>query len=146
MKLQEIWICRKCGFRSELGKLKNPHSDINICPQCKDVLLRPLKVFEKQELKSKLARHLFCLDCEFAGLIEDFPFKSGHPNGDPEDAGDERYCPKCMSDRLISASELNMCDQCGERPAEEGDTWWCQGCTEAYEAASKTESDFDPFD
>lgn len=142
MRLQEKLICKKCGFQSELGKLKNPHSNINICPECKDTLLMPLKVFDERKLKEKLHRHMYCRNCTFTGLVENFPF-----NGPPDDIESERYCPKCMSDDfLISLADLKLCVRCNAKPAQDNDTW-CKGCDEEYaaacEATSDPEMDFD---
>src|SRR3989344_1128635 len=98
------------------------------------------------KLEEKLSRYLYCRDCGVTGFIENFPFKSGKPKGDPNDAGDEKYCPNCMSsESLINLADLRFCSRCGERPVEEKGSC-CIGCEEAYEAACVREKDFEPWD
>lgn len=142
-------ICKKCGFKSELGKLARPHSDLNFCPECIKMgcssILIELKEYQEQKLKEKLGRHLYCLNCKMVGLIDGFPFKSGTLHGDPDDIGDERYCKGCMKSDLINLACLQPCSQCGERPVEKAGEW-CVGCEEQYEAAYFAERDFEPWD
>ena len=129
-----LLICKTCGFQSELGKPENPHSELNLCPECMksnhaSVLIK-LEDYKKQKLEEKLSRHIYCRKCGFIGLIKDFPF-----NGPPDDICSEKYCPKCMSvDDLINAAGLKLCEGCEARPAEDGDDF-CMGCIEESEAA-----------
>ncbi len=139
-------ICKVCGFQSELGKLEKPHSSFNLCPECMKVtkgsVLIRLEDYQKQELEKKLRRHIYCKECGFIGLLDDFPF-----NGPREDVCSEKYCPECMSvDDLINASDVTLCTSCRARPAEDNDDW-CVGCSaDACEAACFAESDFEPWD
>lgn len=140
-----VLICKICNFQSELGKLEKPHSLFNLCPECmkenKDSVLIKLKDYQKQKLEEKLRRHIYCRNCGYIGLIEDFPF-----NGPKEDHDSEKYCPHCMSiNGPINASNVKLCTNCKARPAEDSDNW-CIGCSEAYEAAYENERDFEPWD
>ncbi|MDO8522766.1 MAG: hypothetical protein Q7S12_00560 [bacterium] len=141
-----VMVCKVCGFQGQLSKLEHPRSEFNLCPVCskanKGSVLIKLEDYQEQKLEEKLHRYLCCRNCGVAGLIENFPFKSGTPSGDSDDPGDERYCPLCISfGDVVNLADLQFCSQCGERPVEEKGSW-CVGCDKAYEAAA-TANQFD---
>lgn len=79
---------------------------------------------EKDRLQEQLSRHLYCRNCEFAGLASSFPVKGS------QDAIDEKqYCPQCFGSEIV---KIILCSRCGDTPAE-GEDSWCASCLVDYQ-------------
>lgn len=119
-----VLVCEVCNFEVRRGGLKNRHSSFIYCPECKKndkytTLLDKAELEQQrlaEERDAELSKRLYCRNCQYIELAEEFPFDL--PHSDPDfRLNAERRCPKCYSDNNINLSNVEMCRQCDEVPA-----------------------------
>ena len=131
-------ICPECETRTEAEDLLFGLG--SYCPCCrrkgKCVSLVSADRYDVEKRQEELRKRIYCRDCKYIGLIEEFPF-----DGSLDDENRERRCHRCHSDNLINMAEVTMCENCDEVPARgRGDTW-CEHCATIFNEMCRDASD-----
>lgn len=107
---------------------------IMVCSNCKrrgkTVGLILVDRYEAEKRCGELAKRMFCRNCNYIGLVEEFPFDL--PSSD---RGRERYCHRCHSHDVINMAEVAMCATCDGAPAAKNNTV-CVHCRDSEQDAS----------